>query len=167
MIFVIATCWIVGRSGPILQWIYSCVIFFNQLESLNADKHVFCEKPIGHDIKTVDSVYALAKEKNKYMLTGMCCVLSSLNEFICRISTPFRPAFQQIEECSSIRRTWKNSQGAVDFPWQSGSFCWIPEDLRRNYSRLCLVWSHSPLSSFESNFEARSWPGLLDAEHVP
>jgi len=39
-------------------------------QSLNADKHVFCEKPIGHDIKTVDSVYALAKEKNKYMLTG-------------------------------------------------------------------------------------------------
>lgn len=47
------------------------------IESLNADKHVFCEKPIGHDIKTVDSVYALAKEKNKYMLTGMYSFLSS------------------------------------------------------------------------------------------
>lgn len=40
------------------------------LESLNADKNVFCEKPIGHDCKTVDSVYDLAKEKGKWMLTG-------------------------------------------------------------------------------------------------
>jgi myo-inositol 2-dehydrogenase/D-chiro-inositol 1-dehydrogenase len=39
-------------------------------ESLNADKHVFCEKPIGHDVKTVDSVYELAEKKGKHMLTG-------------------------------------------------------------------------------------------------
>jgi len=39
-------------------------------ESLNGGKHVFCEKPIGHDVKTVDSVYELAKVKNKHMFTG-------------------------------------------------------------------------------------------------
>jgi len=31
---------------------------------------VLCEKPIGHDCKTVDAVYDLAKEKGKIMLTG-------------------------------------------------------------------------------------------------
>jgi len=39
-------------------------------QALLADKNVFCEKPIGHDCKTVDSVYSLAKERKKWMLTG-------------------------------------------------------------------------------------------------
>jgi len=39
-------------------------------EALNADKQVLCEKPIGHDVETVDSVYKLAEQKGKYMLTG-------------------------------------------------------------------------------------------------
>jgi len=39
-------------------------------QALNADKQVLCEKPIGHDVKTVDSVYQLAEQKGKIMLTG-------------------------------------------------------------------------------------------------
>jgi len=39
-------------------------------QALNADKQVLCEKPIGHDVKTVDSVYQLAEERGKIMLTG-------------------------------------------------------------------------------------------------
>jgi len=39
-------------------------------QALIADKQVLCEKPIGHDCKTVDSVYELAKQRGKYMLTG-------------------------------------------------------------------------------------------------
>jgi len=39
-------------------------------ESLNADKHVFCEKPIAYDVKIVDEVYALAKAKGKVLLCG-------------------------------------------------------------------------------------------------
>jgi len=39
-------------------------------EALNADKNVVCEKPIAHDVGACDGIMALAKEKNKFMLTG-------------------------------------------------------------------------------------------------
>jgi myo-inositol 2-dehydrogenase/D-chiro-inositol 1-dehydrogenase len=39
-------------------------------DSLNAGKHVFCEKPIAYDTKIVDEVYALAKQKGKILLCG-------------------------------------------------------------------------------------------------
>jgi myo-inositol 2-dehydrogenase/D-chiro-inositol 1-dehydrogenase len=39
-------------------------------EALNAGKHVFTEKPIGHEVKAVYEVYDLAKEKGKHLLTG-------------------------------------------------------------------------------------------------
>eukprot|EP01126_Amoeba_proteus_P053514 TRINITY_DN6523_c0_g2_i4.p1 TRINITY_DN6523_c0_g2~~TRINITY_DN6523_c0_g2_i4.p1 ORF type:complete len:336 (+),score=50.25 TRINITY_DN6523_c0_g2_i4:165-1172(+) len=39
-------------------------------EGLNAGKHVFCEKPIGHSVKGVYEVYNLAQEKGKHLLTG-------------------------------------------------------------------------------------------------
>jgi len=39
-------------------------------EALHAGKHVFTEKPIGHDVKDVYDVYSLAKEKGKHLLTG-------------------------------------------------------------------------------------------------
>lgn len=38
--------------------------------SLNAGKAVFCEKPISNDVKVVDEVYILAKEKNLPLLCG-------------------------------------------------------------------------------------------------
>jgi len=63
-----------ATSGKFFEAVTICTPTFTHTdlikEALNADKHVFCEKPIGHDCKTVDSVYDLAKEKNKYMLTG-------------------------------------------------------------------------------------------------
>jgi myo-inositol 2-dehydrogenase/D-chiro-inositol 1-dehydrogenase len=39
-------------------------------EALNAGKHVFSEKPIGHEVSAVYEVYDLAKEKGKHLLTG-------------------------------------------------------------------------------------------------
>jgi len=39
-------------------------------EALIGDKNVLCEKPIGHDVQTCDAVMALAKERNKWMLTA-------------------------------------------------------------------------------------------------
>jgi myo-inositol 2-dehydrogenase/D-chiro-inositol 1-dehydrogenase len=39
-------------------------------EALNSNKHVFTEKPIGHDVKDVYDVYAVAKEKGRHLLTG-------------------------------------------------------------------------------------------------
>lgn len=39
-------------------------------EALNAGKHVFTEKPIGHEVKEVYEVYDLAKERGKHLLTG-------------------------------------------------------------------------------------------------
>lgn len=56
-------------------------------ESLNADKHVFCEKPIGHDIATVDKVYEVAKDKGKHMLTGF--------------QRRFDPSFMKLKEAVS------------------------------------------------------------------
>jgi len=38
--------------------------------ALNAGKAVFCEKPISNDLKVVDQVYNLAKEKNLPLLCG-------------------------------------------------------------------------------------------------
>jgi len=39
-------------------------------EGLNAGKHVFSEKPIGHEISSVYEVYDLAKATGKHLLTG-------------------------------------------------------------------------------------------------
>jgi len=39
-------------------------------EALNAGKHVFTEKPIGHAVQSVYEVYELAKERGKHLLTG-------------------------------------------------------------------------------------------------
>jgi myo-inositol 2-dehydrogenase/D-chiro-inositol 1-dehydrogenase len=39
-------------------------------EALNAGKHVFTEKPIGHEVKDVYEVYNLAKAVGKHLLTG-------------------------------------------------------------------------------------------------
>jgi myo-inositol 2-dehydrogenase/D-chiro-inositol 1-dehydrogenase len=39
-------------------------------EALTAGKHVMCEKPLGHDVKTIDGLYALSAEKKKHLLCG-------------------------------------------------------------------------------------------------
>jgi len=39
-------------------------------EALNAGKHVMCEKPLGHDVKTIDDLYALAAKTGKHLLCG-------------------------------------------------------------------------------------------------
>jgi len=61
-------------NGPIFEAVFICTPTYTHAnlikEALNADKHVICEKPIGHDIDEVDSVFNLAKQKNKFMLTG-------------------------------------------------------------------------------------------------
>jgi len=62
------------QHGPLFSAVIICTPTYTHTDlinqALNAGKHVFCEKPIGHDCKTVDSVYNLATEKGKYLLTG-------------------------------------------------------------------------------------------------
>jgi len=62
------------QNGELFSAVVICTPTYTHTDlikqALNADKNVFCEKPIGHDCKTVDSVYDLAKEKGKWMLTG-------------------------------------------------------------------------------------------------
>jgi len=45
-------------------------MLMNDLESLEAGKQVFCEKPIAYDTKTVDEVYGLAEKKGLTLLCG-------------------------------------------------------------------------------------------------
>jgi myo-inositol 2-dehydrogenase/D-chiro-inositol 1-dehydrogenase len=39
-------------------------------ESLDAGKHVMCEKPLGHDVETIDALYAQADNVKRHLL---CC----------------------------------------------------------------------------------------------
>jgi len=39
-------------------------------EALTAHKHVMCEKPLGHDVTTIDELYALADKVNRHLVCG-------------------------------------------------------------------------------------------------
>jgi len=39
-------------------------------EALTAGKHVMCEKPLGHDVTTIDALYALADKVQRHLVCG-------------------------------------------------------------------------------------------------
>jgi len=39
-------------------------------EALEAGKHVMCEKPLGHDVETIDALYVLAAKVGRHLLCG-------------------------------------------------------------------------------------------------
>jgi len=39
-------------------------------DALEAGKHVMCEKPLGHDVETIDSLYALSAKVGRHLLCG-------------------------------------------------------------------------------------------------
>lgn len=48
----------------------SASALFTSKESLDAGKHVMCEKPLGDDAKTIDALYAQAAAAKRHLL---CC----------------------------------------------------------------------------------------------
>jgi myo-inositol 2-dehydrogenase/D-chiro-inositol 1-dehydrogenase len=61
-------------SGAFFEGVVICTPTYTHTdlikEALTAGKHVMCEKPLGHDVQTIDSLYALSAETKKHLLCG-------------------------------------------------------------------------------------------------